>query len=165
MDIKIRRSEPADARAIKEIYECPNVYSDTLQLPHPSLELWEKSISNVPENIYSYVALLDGAVVGNFGLEVCENPRRRHVATFGMGVKDSECGKGIGSKMVETIIDLSDNWLNLKRLELTVYADNERAIKLYKKFGFNVEGESEAFAFRNGEYVSAYHMARVVKNA
>ena len=165
MDIKIRRSEPTDARAIKEIYECPNAYGGTLQLPNPSLELWENRISDVPENVYSYVALLDGVVVGNIGFEVCKNPRRRHVATFGMGVKDSEVGKGIGSKLVATVIDLADNCLNLKRLELTVYADNERAVKLYKKFGFEIEGESEAFAFRNGEYVSAYHMARVVKNA
>lgn len=165
MDIKIRRSEPTDAKAIKEIYECPNAYRGTLQLPNPSLELWENRISDVPENVYSYVALLDGVVVGNIGFEVCKNPRRRHVATFGMGVKDSEVGKGVGSKLVATVIDLADNWLNLKRLELTVYADNERAVKLYKKFGFEIEGESEAFAFRNGEYVSAYHMARVVKNA
>lgn len=164
MEVKIRRTEPSDAKAIKEIYECPNAYSGTLQLPHPSLELWEKRISNVPENVYSYVALLDGVVVGNLGFEVCKNPRRRHVATFGMGVKDSELGKGIGSKLVSTIIDLSDKWLNLKRLELTVYADNERAINLYKKFGFKVEGQSEAYAFRNGEYVSAYHMARVIEN-
>jgi putative acetyltransferase len=162
MDLIIRRAEPADARGIKEIYECPNVYHNTLQLPHPSLEMWEKRISNIPENTYAYVALLDGVIVGNLGLEVCTNPRRRHVATFGMGVKDSEIGKGIGSQLVTTIIDLSDNWLNLKRLELTVYADNEQAIKLYKKYGFKIEGESKAYAFRNGNYVSAYLMARVI---
>jgi putative acetyltransferase len=165
MDLEIRRAEPSDAKAIKEIYECPNAYSNTLQLPHPSLELWEKRISNIPDNVYSYVALLDGVVVGNLGLEVCTNPRRRHVASFGMGVKDSALGKGIGSSLLAAVIDLSDNWLNLKRLELTVFVDNERAIKLYKKFGFKIEGESEAYAFRNGEYVSTYHMARVVKNS
>jgi len=165
MDVEIRRAELSDAKAIKEIYECPNAYSGTLQLPYPSLALWEKRISSIPENGYAYVALLDGEVVGNIGFEICTNQRRRHVASFGMGVKDSALGKGVGSKLLTTIIDLSDNWLNLKRLELTVYVDNEQAIKLYKKYGFQIEGESEAYAFRNGEYVSAYHMARVVKNA
>ena len=165
MDVEIRRAESSDAKAIKEVYECPNAYSSTLQLPHPSLELWEKRISNIPDNVYSYVALLDGVVVGNLGFEICTSPRRRHVASFGMGVKDSVLGKGVGSKLLATVIDLSDKWLNLKRLELTVYVDNERAIKLYKKVGFKIEGESEAYAFRNGEYVSVYHMARVVKNA
>ena len=81
-------------------------------------------------------------------------------ASFGMGVKDNYSGLGIGSKLLSTIIDLVDNWLNLSRIELTVYTDNQAAIGLYKKFGFVIEGESAAFAYRNGEYVSAYHMAR-----
>ncbi|WP_375054952.1 GNAT family N-acetyltransferase [Zobellella sp. DQSA1] len=164
MEIEVRRAEPSDARAIKEIYECENAYSRTLQLPHPSLELWEKRISNIPEHVYAYVALLDGEVVGNLGFEVCTNPRRRHVGYFGMGVKDNVQGKGIGSALLTTVTELADKWLNLKRLELTVYVDNERAINLYKKFGFEIEGESESYAFRYGEYVNVYHMARIASN-
>ncbi|EPW6438115.1 GNAT family N-acetyltransferase [Vibrio parahaemolyticus] len=164
MEVEVRRAEPSDARAIKEIYECENAYKGTLQLPNPSLELWEKRTSNLPDNIYAYVALLDGEIVGNLGFEVCASPRRRHVGSFGMGVKDNVQGKGIGSALLATIIDLADNWLNLKRLELTVYVDNERAIHLYKKFGFEIEGESKDYAFRHGKYVNVYHMARVAKN-
>ncbi|WP_299695313.1 GNAT family N-acetyltransferase [uncultured Vibrio sp.] len=164
MEVKIRRSEASDARKIKEIYECPNAYSNTLQLPHPSIELWEKRTSNIPDNVYSYVATLNGEVVGNIGFEVCVSPRRRHVASFGIGVKDEHLGAGVGSKLLATVIDLADNWLNLVRLELTVYTDNQAAIGLYKKFGFVIEGESPAYAFRNGEFVAVYHMARV-KNA
>lgn len=165
MIVEVRRAEIADSRAIKEIYECKNAYSDTLQLPLPSLALWEKRISNFPDNVYAYVALLDGEIVGNLGFEICVNPRRRHVASFGMGVKDNLQNKGVGSALLTTVIDLSDNWLNIKRIEITVYVDNERAINLYKKFGFEIEGESKAFAFRNGEYVNAYHMSRIVGNA
>ncbi|MBD0785745.1 GNAT family N-acetyltransferase [Vibrio sp. Y2-5] len=161
MSVEIRRAEPSDARAIKEIYEGKNAYSSTLQLPHPSLALWEKRTTDVPDNVYVYVALVDGEVVGNLGFEVCTSPRRRHVASLGMGVKDDIQGRGVGSALLATVIGLADNWLNLKRIELTVYSDNDRAINLYKKFGFAIEGESKAYAFRNGEYVSAYHMARV----
>ena len=162
MTVEIRRAEPSDARAIKQIYECKNAYSSTLQLPHPSLTLWEKRTTDVPDNVFFYVALVDGETVGNLGFEVCTSPRRRHVASLGMGVKDDVQGRGVGSALLATVIDLADNWLNLKRIELTVYSDNDRAINLYKKFGFAVEGESKAYAFRNGEYVSAYHMARVL---
>lgn len=162
MTVEIRRAEPSDARAIKQIYECKNAYSSTLQLPHPSLTLWEKRTTDVPDNVFVYVALVDGEIVGNLGFEVCTSPRRRHVASLGMGVKDDVQGRGVGSALLDTVIDLADNWLNLKRIELTVYSDNVRAINLYKKFGFAVEGESKAYAFRNGEYVSAYHMARVL---
>jgi len=165
MEVEIRKAEPSDARAIKEVYECKNAYSNTTQLPHPSLDLWEKRISNVPDNVYAYVALLGDEVVGNLGFEIFASPRRRHVASFGMGIKDNVQGKGVGGALLATAIDLADNWLNLKRIEITVYVDNERAINLYKKFGFELEGESKAYAFRNGEYVNVYHMARIAKIA
>lgn len=161
MEIQVRRTEPSDARSVKEIYECPNAFRGTLQLPHPSLDLWEKRLTHVPEHVYSYVALYQGEVIGNLGLEVCVNPRRRHVASLGMGVKDNFAGKGVGSALLQTAVELCDNWINIKRLELTVYTDNDQAINLYKKFGFQIEGESAAFAFRDGEYVAAYHMARI----
>lgn len=164
MDVKIRKAEPSDARAVKEIYECPNAYAGTLQLPHPSVALWEQRLSSTPENVYQYVALINGEIVGDLGFEVCQNPRRKHVGSLGMGVKDKSQGQGIGSALLSTVIELADNWLNLKRIELTVYTDNERAINLYKKFGFEIEGESVAFAFRGGEYVNAYHMARLSDN-
>ena len=54
-----------------------------------------------------------------------------------------------------------DNWLNLTRIELHVYVDNATAIALYEKFGFKVEGTHRRLAFRDGEYVDAYSMARL----
>jgi len=51
--------------------------------------------------------------------------------------------------------------LNLTRLDLRVYVDNEPAIALYNKFGFEIEGTHRLFAYRNGEYVDAHVMARL----
>ena len=159
--ITVRHSEPEDASAIRDIYAGKNAYSGTLQLPNPSGKGWSKRMANVPDNVYSFVAELNGDVVGNLGFEVCSNARRRHVGSFGMGVKDDSLGKGVGSALVSNLIELTDNWLNIMRLELTVYTDNHAAIGLYEKFGFVIEGESKAFAFRNGQFVNVYHMARL----
>ncbi|XAW87612.1 GNAT family N-acetyltransferase [Vibrio sp. CDRSL-10 TSBA] len=161
MPITIRKAEPSDARAVQAIFESPKAYSNTLQLPFSSFELWHKRLSDQAEHVHAYVAVVDGQVVGNITLNVCTNQRRRHAASFGMGIKDQMQGVGVGSALLATVIDLADNWLNLKRIELTVFTDNQPAIGLYKKFGFEIEGESKAYAFRNGEYVDAYHMARV----
>ncbi|CAM3862655.1 GNAT family N-acetyltransferase [Vibrio aquimaris] len=160
MDIEIRRSQASDAMQIRDVYACTNVYSNTLQLPFPSADFWQKRVTNVDDNCYPFVALIDGEIIGHIVLHVSANPRRRHVALFGMSVKHDYSGLGVGSKLLSTIIDLADNWLNLSRIELTVYTDNQAAIGLYKKFGFVIEGESAAYAYRNGEYASAYHMAR-----
>ena len=51
---------------------------------------------------------------------------------------------------MQAALDLADNWLNLTRLELEVYTDNEAAIQLYKKFGFTIEGTLAQYAFRMG---------------
>jgi putative acetyltransferase len=157
----VRRSEPDDAAAIKAIYECENAYSQTLQLPFPSTKDWQQRMADVPENVYSFVALIDGKIVGNLGLEICNNLRRRHVGSFGMGVMDDYQGQGVGSALLAALIKLSDQWLNLRRIELTVYTDNAPAIALYKKFGFEIEGECADFAFRDGKFVSAFSMARI----
>ncbi len=55
-------------------------------------------------------------------------------------------------------LDLADNWLNLTRVELTVYTDNAPA--LYEKFGFGIEGTHRRYAFSDGEYADACSMAR-----
>lgn len=140
MEIQVRRTEPSDARSVKEIYECPNAFRGTLQLPHPSLDLWEKRLTHVPEHVYSYVALYQGEVIGNLGLEVCVNPRRRHVASLGMGVKDNFAGKGVGSALLQTAVDLCDNWINIKRLELTVYTTMSRLLTSIKSLVFKLKG-------------------------
>jgi putative acetyltransferase len=59
------------------------------------------------------------------------------------------------------MVDLVDGWLNVSRLELTVYTDNEPAIALYRKFGFEVEGTHKAYALRAGRYVDSLSMARL----
>ena len=78
-----------------------------------------------------------------------------------MMVRDDWQGKGVGTALVRAMIDLADRWLNLTRIELTVFTDNEPAVALYRKFGFQIEGTHRKFAFRDGEFVDAYAMARV----
>ena len=78
-----------------------------------------------------------------------------------MAVRDDWQGKGAGSALMQAAVDLADKWLNLTRLELEVYTDNEPAIRLYKKFGFITEGTLRQFAYRDGIFVDAYTMARL----
>ncbi|MEM7258730.1 MAG: GNAT family N-acetyltransferase [Pseudomonadota bacterium] len=160
-DITIRRTEPDDAAAIREIFDHESVSSQTLQLPHPALALWQKRLSDIPENVYSYVAECDSHVVGNISVIVEPRARRRHVASIGMVVKQECSGRGIGTRLLGTATDLCDNWLGIRRIELTVFTDNERAIALYRRFNFGVEGEARGFAMRDGEYANVFYMARL----
>ncbi|MNR49613.1 Spermidine N(1)-acetyltransferase [compost metagenome] len=78
-----------------------------------------------------------------------------------MGVAVAWQGKGVGSKLLATALDIADNWMNLQRIELSVYADNEAAIALYRKFGFETEGLFRDYAVRDGVLVDTLSMARL----
>lgn len=107
------------------------------------------------------VACIDGIVVGHLFIEAYQGPRRSHVATFGICVDSRWHNRGVASALIRELIEMCDNWLRIDRIELTVFADNAPAIAVYKKFGFEIEGTGKNYAFRNGEYVDAYYMARV----
>ena len=62
---------------------------------------------------------------------------------------------------MKAAIELADGWLNYQRLELSVYTDNLAALALYRKFGFVIEGTCRAYAFRDGQFVDSYAMARL----
>lgn len=163
MEFHIRRAEPGDYPAIHQVFLGANVVAGTLQTPFPSIETWRKRLADPADGTFNLVACVGEEIVGQLGLHTFPNlPRRRHVGKIGMGVRDDWQGKGAGTALMQAAIDLADNWLQLTRLELEVYTDNEAAIKLYKKFGFMVEGRLVNFAFRDGEYIDAFMMARVV---
>ncbi|MGH2558394.1 MAG: GNAT family N-acetyltransferase [Thermomicrobiales bacterium] len=160
-NIRIRAVEPTDAEALNEIFNCPGVIAGTLQLPFRSLEFSRERLAQRSPDAHYLVAEIGGRVVGNLGLSVEANPRRRHAGSIGMGVHDDVQNQGVGSALVAAALDLADNWLGLRRVELTVFIDNAPAIRLYEKFGFTIEGAARQFALRNGEYVDAYMMARL----
>lgn len=160
--ITIRHLEPADIPQVHALYSEPQSYSDTLQLPYQPVAAWEKRLDCSRPGVVCLVAIQDDQVVGQLGLEVFQSPRRRHVATFGMGVKAAARGAGVGSALVAAAIETCEKWMNVSRMEVEVYTDNQAAIGLYEKHGFVIEGTCRNYAFRNGQYVDAHLMARVV---
>lgn len=160
-EIRVRRARLQDAEAIAALYEEPSVFSGTLQLPQADRESWRQRFETVPDHVFPFVALFEDRVVGNLGLSMITRARQRHIATLGMGVSEAFQGRGVGSALMKAALDLADNWLNLHRIQLEVYTDNDAAIALYRKFGFIEEGRAAAYAFRDGKYVDALLMARL----
>ena len=158
--LTIRAREPSDWPEVTELMELPKVRWGTLRLPYTSKDQWRKMMENPPDGMTGIVAVLDGRIVANAGVNRLKG-RRSHVGDIGMSVHDDFCGRGIGTAMLTTLVDVADNWLNLRRLELAVYIDNEPAIRLYRKFGFEVEGTRRSDAFRDGRFVDSFAMARV----
>jgi putative acetyltransferase len=160
--VSIRHGEARDVEQIRQILTEPSNYAATLQLPYPSIELWEKYFSTRAEGRFSLVACEQDIILGQLGLDVGQRPRRRHVATLGMAVKTAARRRGVGSALLNAGIELAERWCAVRRIEIQVYVDNEPAIALYRKFNFDIEGTYKQYAFRDGVFVDAYGMARVI---
>ena len=148
-EIVIRHAEPKDYDAIRQIHAQPEVYHNTLQVPHPSEQMWQERLTDQP-GIKQLVACIDGNVTGHLCIAVAQRPRRSHVADFGICVGAQWQNRGVASALMRTMIDMCDNWLRVDRIELTVFVDNEPAIAVYKKHGFEIEGTGKRYALRNG---------------
>src|SRR5829696_5982514 len=146
--ITVRRAEPDDYVALHKIFSGRRVVEGTLQLPLPSGEVWRRRLSEPSEATHRLAACVGGEVVGELTLWTYPTQwRRRHVGSIGMAVRDDWQGKGVGTALMEAALDLADNWLDLARIELEVFTDNEAGIALYEKFGFEKEGRHRHFAF------------------
>ena len=159
--VTIRHAEPSDLAAIRALYAEPSSYANTLQTPFTSEAYWAKKLPFDDPNFIVLIALNSERLVGQLSLEMNTRPRRRHVATLGMGVSEAARGQGIGSALMRTALDVCDQWWNIRRVEIEVFTSNEAAIALYKKFGFSIEGTARMYAFRDGVYEDAFLMSRI----
>jgi putative acetyltransferase len=159
--VVIRRAEPSDAAGIARTFVSRSTAAGTLQNPYPSIADWVERLNRDAATNYIFVALSGDDVIGHAGLHGSKNARRQHAWGLGIGVREDWQGRGVGTRLMETLIDLADNWLGALRLELTVYSDNAPALALYRKLGFQEEGTHRAFALRDGCFVDAIAMARL----
>jgi putative acetyltransferase len=168
MSIVVRRATVQDAAAYARIMGDPGVFPGLMQMPHTSEELWRARLveNNAPGKAdLPLVAERDGAVVGCAGLHPAGvSPRRRHVLLLGISVLPEAQGYGVGSALMAALCDYADRWAGALRIELGVYTDNARAIGLYKKFGFEIEGTMRGYAMRDGQFADTFAMARLHPN-
>lgn len=164
MTITIRRASPKDAAAHARILSDPAVQSGLLQMPYVDEAIVHARLTEAcaPGKVdLPLSAELDGDVVGSAGLHpVGPALRRRHALTLGISVLPSAQGRGVGSALMAAMCDYADRWFGALRIELTVYTDNAAAIRLYGRFGFEIEGTFKGYAMRDGRYVDAHAMAR-----
>ena len=165
MTITVRRARVDDAAAIARLMDDPAVYPGLMQMPHASEEAQRARLvdSLAPGKAdVLLVAERGGEIVGSAGMHPAgASPRRRHVMVLGISVRADAQGQGVGSALMQAMCDYADRWIGLLRLELSVYVDNERAIALYRRFGFEVEGRHRGYVLRDGAFVDAFAMARL----
>jgi mycothiol synthase len=101
----------------------------------------------------------DGRVIGNIWIAREEHPVNRHVASVGMVVAEAWRGRGLGSALLAEGL----RWAReqgVEKVALSVYPGNERAVALYRKFGFVEEGRLVRQSKKSYGYEDELVMAR-----
>ncbi|TCU12918.1 acetyltransferase (GNAT) family protein [Rhizobium sullae] len=112
-------------------------------LEAPPLEDTRKFVLGMIENKHpQFVALSDREVIGWCDIRRHFFPSHAHRGSLGMGIIPAYRGQGLGLRLMETTLKQAREY-GIGRVELSVHADNARAIRLYEKVGFVSEGVSK----------------------
>lgn len=166
-NLLIRPACMKDAGDINFLRRHPEVLANLMALPSETIAQNEDFLSRQLNSADDHIFVVEifkegkGRVIGLCGLHVNKLARARHSAVLGIMIHPDFHGQGIGAKLMSTMMDLADNWLMLKRIELTVFPDNQKAIRLYESFGFISEGIARMAAIRYGKYEDVLNMARI----
>lgn len=128
-----------------------------------SIEGEKKFINGSLENPLQLMLVceVDGVIVGNCGLMFNDKSKLRHRASLAIALLKDYWGQGIGSRMFEAMIDTAEKFGGVTRLNLDVVEGNERALALYKKFGFEIVGKfPDALRLKDGTYLAEYRMIK-----
>ena len=108
-----------------------------------------------------FVAENDNDLIGYLAAIGGDFKRNRHRAYIVIGILQAFIDQKIGTKLFTEL----EKWTRhhaVHRLELTVMVHNERAIRLYKKMGFEIEGTKKHSLLISGSYVDEYYMAKLI---
>jgi RimJ/RimL family protein N-acetyltransferase len=158
--VHFRPEQASDTEMLWSMYS--TLSKDTLSKLVPPftrerVEGWTKNIDY--NNILAIVAAIgDQRIVATASLHFNSQEVLRHRAELAITVHDDYQNMGIGTTLLSHLLDIARE-RGLKKVYLTVRADNKRAIGLYRKFGFEIEGHLKKEMGLNGEFVDDYRMA------
>ena len=164
MNVLYREAEPSDAGKFLEYCKIVGAETDNLTFGAEGLPL---SISQEADYIRKYagnpgsvmiVAYDEGELIGTGVVSVISGrPRFAHRRELAISVRKDYWGKGIGTGIMNVLMDFCKK-TEAKVIELEVRSDNEKAIALYKKFGFEKIGTYKDFFCIDGKYFDADFM-------
>jgi len=162
-EILIRKAATSDAEEMIKYLNIIGVESDFLTFGAEgfggSVKEEEEFISSAlsKANALFIVAEVNGKIVGNLNFSGGPRKRNYHVGEFGVSVLKEYWGKRIGEKLIKYLIKWAEE-NGMRKINLRVRTDNEKAVKLYKKLGFSLEGTLKRDFLIDGKFYDSYIM-------
>lgn len=166
-EIIVRPINENDIKDLNEIRVNKEILNCLLSLSCESLEETKEYFMDNTKSKYGFCAVVtensQTKTVGYVRLKLDSDIRKRHKAQLSIAVNKGYQKCGIAKKLLESILEIADQWLMLEKVELIVLTENTHAVKLYQDFGFNIEGTLIKDTVVEGTYKDVYHMSRFKK--
>jgi RimJ/RimL family protein N-acetyltransferase len=160
----IREAVPEDARRVLTFAEATSRESDFLSFGPGEFgynEAQERAFIHDCESSSTRLFILgeiDDTLVSVLTFATGDRPRNRHTGEFGVSVRRNAWGRKVGSLMIDALIAWAQSGGVITKINLRVRTDHTRAIALYKRKGFAVEGTLTRAVRINGEYFDQFWM-------
>lgn len=163
--IRIRDARPEDAEELMALTcalesQFPLLYEPGERSPDPEPLRQRIESFSARANCRYLLAELEGEMVGWLWAEGGVPRRKAKSVYLVVAMKSEAQGRGIGSRLFGELTAWASAQ-HLSRVELIVLTDNAPAIALYRKFGFEIEGELRNFIELDGAPCNAYMMAAI----
>jgi RimJ/RimL family protein N-acetyltransferase len=158
----IREAQPQDAAALLAYIECVSAETDFLTFGAGEFELTEAAEAEqlskfaAADNQIYLLGLIEEVIVAALMFSAGTRPRMRHSGSLGMSVRGQYWGLGVGSLLLDALIDWARASGIVTKLNLCVRTDNERAISLYRRKGFVLEGTHRKELVVRGVYYDTH---------
>ena len=115
------------------------------------------------ENQITLLALLNDEIAGLVNITADQRKRVRHIGDLFIVIGKKYWNNGLGSLLLEEVVEWAQASGILRRLQLTVQTRNQAAVHLYQKQGFVIEGRQERGAYiEEGGFIDVYQMGRLI---
>lgn len=161
--IVVRAFEPADAGPIAQLRARADVAAGGLRAPFQSVADTQEQLLTRRADERMLVAEIEGRPVALGKVRSTARPMRRHVAEMEMTIDPRAGDDRLGPALLDALIGLAEKWLGVLRIELKVWADDDKALALYRERGFAIEGVARSYGLRDGKLVDCFYMARVAE--
>ena len=162
--IMLREGNGDDARKIIEYIRNVSGESEYLAFGkgefNPTIDEEERFIEGYKqlENSLFLIAQCEDEIIGCLTFSGGSYSRIEHYGEFGITVLKKYWGFGIGRRLVEHLIIWARKCKIIRKINLKVRADNERAINLYESLGFMMEGTISRFFYHRDRFYDVHVM-------
>lgn len=108
--------------------------------------------ARTPNAVFLLALSPEGEICGMLNCHGSSRQALRHSCEMGISVHKTFRGRGVGRTLMQAMVAWAGT-NGIRRVELRVYARNERAIRLYRSFGFQAEGRGRQAVYQEGAYL------------